>query len=60
MLETIEFHHAATGRCHHLTWLMHGPTPFMGKIMHVFFNMDRVVGRDFEIGFANLKKLAGK
>jgi len=39
---------------------MHGPTPFMGKIMHVFFNMDRMVGSDFEIGLANPKKLAEK
>jgi hypothetical protein len=36
---------------------MHGPSPFMGKIMHVFINMDRMVGKDFEIGLANLKRL---
>ncbi|MEA2794421.1 MAG: hypothetical protein QOI87_1801 [Bradyrhizobium sp.] len=40
-----------------VTWLMHGPSPFMGKIMHVFINMDRMVGKDFEIGLANLKKI---
>jgi uncharacterized protein YndB with AHSA1/START domain len=40
-----------------VTWLMHGPSPFIGKIMHVFINMDRMVGKDFEIGLANLKKL---
>jgi hypothetical protein len=43
-----------------VTWLMHGPTPFIGKIMHVFINMDRMVGKDFEIGLANLKKLTEK
>jgi hypothetical protein len=40
-----------------LTWLMYGPAPFMAKIMHVFMNIDNMVGRDFEIGLANLKKL---
>jgi hypothetical protein len=40
-----------------LTWLMHGPAPFMAKIMHVFMNIDRMVGKDFEIGLANLKRL---
>jgi uncharacterized protein YndB with AHSA1/START domain len=48
----------ATNVTTNVTWLMHGPSPFMGKIMHVFINMDRMVGKDFEIGLANLKKLA--
>jgi uncharacterized protein YndB with AHSA1/START domain len=47
----------ATNATTNVTWLMHGPSPFMGKIMHVFINMDRMVGKDFEIGLANLKKL---
>ena len=36
------------------------PVAVMGKIMHVFINMDRMVGKDFEIGLANLKKLTEK
>jgi uncharacterized protein YndB with AHSA1/START domain len=47
----------ATNMTTNVTWLMHGPSPFMGKIMHVFINMDRMVGKDFEIGLANLKKI---
>jgi uncharacterized protein YndB with AHSA1/START domain len=47
----------ATNATTNVTWLMHGPSRFMGKIMHVFINMDRMVGKDFEIGLANLKKL---
>jgi hypothetical protein len=43
-----------------ITWDMHGPTPFMGKIMHVFINMDRMVGKDFEAGLASLKAIAEK
>jgi uncharacterized protein YndB with AHSA1/START domain len=50
----------ATNVTTNVTWLMHGPSPFMGKIMHVFINMDRMVGKDFEIGLANLKKITEK
>jgi uncharacterized protein YndB with AHSA1/START domain len=41
-------------------WIMEGPVPFIGKIMHVFMNMDRMVGGDFETGLANLKLIAEK
>ena len=50
----------ATNVTTNVTWLMHGPSPFIGKIMHVFINMDRMVGRDFEVGLANLKRLTEK
>src|SRR3979409_1846756 len=50
----------ATNVTTNVTWLMYGPTPFMGKIMHVFMNIDRMVGKDFEIGLANLKRLTEK
>lgn len=38
-----------------VSWSMSGPTPFIGKIMHVFVNMDKMVGKDFAAGLANLK-----
>src|SRR6266403_679333 len=57
---TAEFTMLPQGDATNVTWLMHGPSPFMGKIMHVFINMDRMVGKDFEIGLANLKRLAEK
>lgn len=41
-----------------LTWAMHGPKPYMAKLMHMFFNMDKLVGGDFERGLANLKAAA--
>lgn len=41
-----------------VTWTMTGPTPFIGKIFHVFVNMDRMVGRDFEAGLASMKAAA--
>ena len=43
-----------------VTWAMHGPVPYLGKVMHVFINVDRMVGTDFEAGLANLKSLAEK
>jgi uncharacterized protein YndB with AHSA1/START domain len=43
-----------------VNWVMHGPAPFMSKMMQVFMNMDRMIGRDFEAGLANLKGLAEK
>jgi hypothetical protein len=43
-----------------VTWLMHGPAPFMHRVMQVFMNLDRMIGKDFEVGLANLKKLAEK
>ena len=40
-----------------VTWLMHGPAPFMSKLMQVFMNIDNMIGKDFEVGLANLKRL---
>jgi uncharacterized protein YndB with AHSA1/START domain len=41
-----------------VTWAMHGPAPFISKLMQVFFSMDKMVGKDFEDGLSNLKTLA--
>ena len=57
---TAEFTMLPHGDATDVTWLMHGPLPFMGKIMHVFINMDRMIGKDFEVGLANLKRLTEK
>jgi hypothetical protein len=39
---------------------MHEPSAFMMKVMHVFISMDRMLGKDFEEGLANLKTFAGR
>ena len=39
-----------------VTWHMQGACPFMGKVMGTVFNMDRMVGGDFEKGLAALKQ----
>ena len=36
-------------------WTMTGPSNFMAKLFSVFMNMDKLVGKDFERGLANLK-----
>jgi len=41
-----------------VVWAMHGPMPFMSKLMTVFFNQDRMVGGEFEKGLANMKAAA--
>ena len=41
-----------------VTWAMQGPVPYLAKIAHLVFNMDRMVGQDFEEGLANLQAVA--
>ena len=48
------------GDATNLTWVMHGPAVFMSRLMQVFINLDNMIGKDFEVGLANLKKLAEK
>jgi hypothetical protein len=55
---TAEFTMLPQGASTRLNWVMRGPAPFMSKLMQVFMNLDRMIGKDFEIGLANLKKLA--
>jgi uncharacterized protein YndB with AHSA1/START domain len=43
-----------------VTWAMHGPSPYVAKLLGIFFSMDRMVGSKFEEGLANLKALAEK
>jgi uncharacterized protein YndB with AHSA1/START domain len=54
---TAEFTMRPQGGVTHVSWLMTGPSPFIGKIMHVFINMDAMIGKDFAIGLSNLKRL---
>ena len=57
---TAEFTMLPQGDETRVTWRMHGPAPFMARVMHVFINIDKMVGKDFEAGLANLKRLAEK
>ncbi len=57
---TAEFTMLPQGDGTNVTWLMHGPAPFMSRLMQVFIDFDNMIGKDFEIGLANLKRLAEK
>lgn len=46
------------GAATNVIWTMTGPTPFVAKIFHVFVDMDRMVGGDFEAGLASMKAAA--
>jgi hypothetical protein len=54
----VEFIIAPKGDATEVTWAMHGPSPYLGKVIGLVFNMDSVIGRDFEAGLANLKARA--
>lgn len=40
-----------------VSWTMQGRRPFIVKVMQVFFNMDRMVGGEFETSLGKLKTL---
>jgi hypothetical protein len=53
-----EFNLQGKGDATDVTWSLYGPSPFITKLMGVFFNMDKMIGGDFEVGLANLKAIA--
>ena len=55
---TTEFTLQPDGTGTRVTWAMFGPSPFMSKLMMVFMSMDKMVGKDFEQGLANLTREA--
>jgi uncharacterized protein YndB with AHSA1/START domain len=55
-----EFTLEPRGASTNVTWAMQGPNLYLGKVMSIFVNMDRMIGEDFEAGLANLKAIAEK
>ena len=41
-----------------VTWAMRGARPFIAKLMGLFMNFDALIGKDFEAGLDNLRRLA--
>ncbi len=41
-----------------VNWAMHGPHPFVMRLMSTFVSMDKMVGKDFEKGLAQLKAVS--
>ncbi len=54
----VTFTLAPSGDTTHVTWTMIGPKTLMSRIMGVFMSMDKIVGRDFEKGLAQLKTMS--
>lgn len=57
---TVEFTLVPRGGTTDVRWAMQGPTPYFAKIIHVFIDMDKMVGSDFEAGLAAMKATAEK
>ncbi len=53
-----EFSLQPAGEQTNVTWTMHGPNLFIMKLVSVFTNMDKVMGKHFEDGLQNLKAVA--
>lgn len=57
---TAEFTLEPTGDATTVTWAIYGPNPYLAKVMHLIFNMDRMIGKEFEAGLASLKAITEK
>lgn len=54
---TAEFTLQAAADTTTVSWAMYGPASYISKLMGTFFNMDKMIGSDFEAGLASLKKI---
>jgi hypothetical protein len=43
-----------------VTWRMQHNEPYPAKVIGIFMSMDKMVGKDFEVGLSRLKKLIEK
>lgn len=57
---TAEYTLQPAGDSTKVTWAMHGPSPFVSKVMQVFVTMDGMLGPDFEKGLTQMKAVAEK
>ena len=53
-----EFTLEPKGPATEVTWAMQGPVPFIGKIMHLIIDCDKMCGNDFATGLENMKAVA--
>lgn len=56
----IEFTLQPEGDSTKVTQAMFGPSPFISKVMGLFFSLDKMVGSKYEEGLASLKAVAEK
>lgn len=57
---TIEFILVVDGGATNVTWAMYGPSPYLSKVMALFFSMETMLGRDFESGLNRMKGIVEK
>ena len=43
-----------------VTWAIYGPSPYVSKVMSLVCNIDKMIGKEFETGLANLKTITEK
>jgi hypothetical protein len=53
-----EFNFVPRGEKIKISWRMEGAQPFIGKVMRVLFDVDGLIGKDFEHGLKNLEAAA--
>jgi uncharacterized protein YndB with AHSA1/START domain len=53
----VQFTFAPDGSGTQVTWSMQGPVPFMGKVVSLFIDCEKMCGDEFLKGLANLKDL---
>ena len=41
-----------------VSWIMQGPRPYVSKLMCVFIDLDKMIGKDFESGLVAMKSVA--
>jgi uncharacterized protein YndB with AHSA1/START domain len=54
----VDFTLEPRGNSTQVTWAIHGPSPFISKVMGIVFNVDKMIGKDFEAGLAALKTVS--
>jgi len=57
-VSTAEFTFKPEGQQTVVTWSMTGRTTFVTKAVHLFLNVDKMIGDNFESGLARIKSLA--
>lgn len=53
----VEFTLVPRGAATDVTWAMQGRQPYVGKVMGLVLDMDKMIGTDFATGLASLKSL---
>lgn len=54
----VDFTLEPRGNSTQVTWAIHGPSPFISKVMSIVLNVDKMIGKDFEAGLAALKTVS--